>query len=584
MPEESNTNKLMFFHNDQLVFTVTHPGHQEDEDPKIGQQQISELLQKSLQALNELGYENAQLKIAEVFSFRAVPKQHYDSRLRTERKPGITPHDSTSLLFANIAGVDDDPIEFFDLVTKLEDRLLKGPDIAAGLILESLALNWFLGSAPEGSGTGGPGGWPVAYRGPSELAPYHITSIRLKTRWIDEVILGIRAFLAEIFGSPRPQIQTSQDIITNTDKGRHVNVIMLDTAPTSDTEAAYRDYRDKNPLIYSLLEPDGKLGPNGRLTLHRLPPAIKAKIENLSGVAHDYDMSDHGIHGASSIHTIAPCAKIHLVEVLNSRGMGNTESIIYGFKKAIEIMQTYPDDSCVVSCSFTHKLPLEDGHRIISLSDKANCFADFFTKADADLEDAILAKVRDVQWLKRQRASIQHACDYIYAQNSIVIAAAGNDRKPGQEVPPQARYPAALESVQGVGALPRTPVRLQYTKRKTASYSNVADRPGRIGIATLGGEAGEGQGVLGLYLGELPGGEDNRTKLAWWHGTSSATPIVSGLTAAILSTMGEEAFAVTSSRSRQPAQAAIDRMYSPERYIEESTGESEVDVLDIIQG
>jgi subtilase family serine protease len=52
----------------------------------------------------------------------------------------------------------------------------------------------------------------------------------------------------------------------------------------------------------------------------------------------------------------------------------------------------------------------------------------------------------------------------------------------------------------------------------------------------FGGEEGEGNGVLGVYVGNIPDGTPNGTPnltgWAWWAGTSFATPIISGLVAA----------------------------------------------------
>jgi subtilisin family serine protease len=158
-----------------------------------------------------------------------------------------------------------------------------------------------------------------------------------------------------------------------------------------------------------------------------------------------------------------------------------------------------------------------------------------------------------------------------------VIAAAGNDHRPGQSVAPQARVPAAFDSVQGVGALPKALPR-KNGKLKKASYSNQADKPRKIGITTLGGEEGEGQGVLGLYLGEFPCGEPNCTKWAWWAGTSFATPVVTGVTVAVLSNM------IGTDRQTQ---VAIERLYYPGQNINkivlDGDVEQEEDGLSMIQ-
>jgi subtilisin family serine protease len=122
------------------------------------------------------------------------------------------------------------------------------------------------------------------------------------------------------------------------------------------------------------------------------------------------------------------------------------------------------------------------------------------------------------------------------------IAAAGNDAydsDSAHHVRPKARYPAALNEVTGVGALsnPLEIVDIGNGQRKlrTSKFSNVADEPGIKGIVTLGGEAGEGKGILGLYIGEFPDGRRNTSKWAWWAGTSFATPIITATVASVLS-------------------------------------------------
>jgi subtilisin family serine protease len=116
-----------------------------------------------------------------------------------------------------------------------------------------------------------------------------------------------------------------------------------------------------------------------------------------------------------------------------------------------------------------------------------------------------------------------------------MVAAAGNDaqrnRHRNYHGRPSARYPAAFDTVIGVGALPRG---ASGSGIAAASYSNLADRPQKTGFATLGGEDGVENGVLGLYIGPFPDGRPNDTKWAWWAGTSFATPIVTGLVAGLL--------------------------------------------------
>ncbi len=576
MPESSPTYKVKYFQTNQFSILVSTQGGTEDDLNAL----TKELIAKSSEIIQGFdGYENAKLSPASQYYVDPVPSMDhcYVSKLSASRSPVITPRGKSSLAFVDIEGGDEDQIRFFRMINGLEAQLRNGPP-REGVTLDAVSPSWLVRSVSEGSGTGGPGGWPMAYRGAPELAPYQIRYRRIRNRLIDDAILWIRALLAETLGFSWPKIRTLEDIVTNTNKGEGVHVIILDTIPTSDTNRAYQRYKDKHPLINSLLTP------NGRLKQYPLDPTIKTEIDGLTAVAHDYDMSDHGLFVAGVIHTIAPLAKLHLIEVLNCNGIGNSDSMTFGLNKALQIMKdtNNASQSFVVNCSFTVDLPLEARHLLTRVF--AGTAADFFTRWDKELEDEILKKILDPVWLASQKTWLQQLCDTIYYYESRVIAAAGNDRLSTEEDAPQARMPAALSSVQGVGALPRLAARLQNGQRSTASYSNLADTPSRIGIVTLGGEAGEWQGVLGLYLGQFPGGEANNTNWAWWPGTSFATPILSGITALTLSDMAQSASAPGGTRSRQVAQQAIDRMYNIQRIIEDGRAEGGADILDVIQG
>ena len=545
MPSQNQKHKLTYFRPGQLTFLGTHPNQ-----AKPTYEQIEGLFSKCREVLKELGYDQAQLKRRSVVSFPATRTVDcYKSSLPATKSPAFTGQDEFSLIFADITGVDDDPIRFFWLITTLDEKLLRWS--IDEFTLKVISPNWLAsGAPPEGSGSGGPGGWPVAYRGASERAPYQFINL--------------------------------PDTVTKSRKGEGVDVVILDTAPSpQDLTEAYNEWQGKHPLIRSLLRPNGPL----RVTNN---PNLDTQVQ-VRG--HEYKMTDHGLFVAGIVHTIAPCAGIHLIEVLNPYGVGDLESITSGLEQAVRLIQNNPDRSFVVNCSLVVTLPLAEQHCYTRLEEDEYCFVDLYLELDRELERIILNKVGtlgrtpgdDSEWLVRQRSTLEDPCNDIYDLNSRVIAAAGNDRKPGrrdreqkpgQEDRPQARYPAALQNVQGVGALPRDSAS-PGGRHRTASYSNRADKPERIGITTLGGEEGEGQGVLGLYLGEFPGGEANCTKWAWWAGTSFATPITSGVTAAVLSGLPRP----------RATQEAIDELYRTRIIQEEPKGTvDKEDVLEMTQG
>jgi subtilisin family serine protease len=131
--------------------------------------------------------------------------------------------------------------------------------------------------------------------------------------------------------------------------------------------------------------------------------------------------------------------------------------------------------------------------------------------------------------------------------NGIVVAAAGNKGTKNGGAAPKALYPAAFNSVLGVGALDLNGNR--------AWYSNEADAPPVAGIVTTGGSAevethpqapsGEqyvclpDESLLGLYVSpqfpprytEQEEDLNNTNGLAWWSGTSFAAGVMSGILA-----------------------------------------------------
>jgi len=251
-------------------------------------------------------------------------------------------------------------------------------------------------------------------------------------------------------------------------------------------------------------------------------------------------MADHGLFVAGIIHSIVPQATIHLIEVLSPLGVGDLETLSGGLQKVLDVIYQKPPEpseseepqeprrKLVVNCSWMLDLPRVEEHlQALSYTDPEHAF---------EWEVWQLA-VND----ENQALALQGKCERLMALGRQVIAAAGNDRQGTNNgsIAPATRFPAAFLNTVGVGALPKDAVPDSTTQKyPSSSYSNIADVPNtEIKIATLGGEEGEGKGVLGLYLGEFPGCENqpNCTKWAWWAGTSFAAPILTGAIAAVLS-------------------------------------------------
>ena len=398
------------------------------------------------------------------------------------------------------------------LAKQLTERFQERP--IEGVTLVGALPNWLTSVASQAGGTGGPGGRPFPYFGNPKSAPY---------------VFDIKKQLKEAAG----------DGIYG--DGSDVDVVILDTAPCAqDLVSAYKECPD-HPLISTLL------GPNGKLHLY---PATYNELLRLGCTSlneHDYKMTDHGLFIAGIIHSIVPQAEIHLIEVLNQYGVGDLTSFVQGLLKIYTEGIFNRERKLVINCSWMLEYPLDDRHcRHMDLSDDP----------DAEFEQAVREYSRNDKWT---RVMLDSLFDRFFALGRQAFAAAGNDGRKDDDPRVSARFPAALKSVTGVGALPKSLTRKgdkknNYLPTVFSNLSESADSRGVVtkGVVTLGGEEGEGNGVLGLYIGEFPGCCHNETKWAWWSGTSFATPILTGAVASVLSRKGN---GVTTT------QAAIEKLY-----------------------
>jgi hypothetical protein len=472
--------------------------------------------------------ENAEAKLA---SKAAGPERQYIS-------PSIVERGSFSLVHMDVirlenenklGGGEEDPELLLDFILQLDERRKE----TMGEAIQVVSPNWLAStSRPEPGGTGGPGGLPTPYDGSPDTTEYR--------------------FHFDPPKSPPPAF-----LHLDRGTGKDVVVAILDTAPRLPLNAIYEQWAPQgHALISTLLDPK-----NPRLMVHTGDPRklLDPFLSRCKCIDHEYRMNDHGIFVAGIIHSLAPEAELHLFQVLNEYGVGTLE-IIGG---ALESVVTeFGKNTLVVNLSLTLDIPLEKGH----------------TKAwKKDVDDVLGEKIlRNKSWLERVAQLTEWISDLIYSLGSRVIAAAGNDYKEVEHGPqrPQARYPAAFERVVGVGALPRFKRHPSAAvPLRTASYSNLADRPKEKGITTLGGEEGAKEGVLGIYVEEFPNGSPSRNGWAWWCGTSFATPIMTGATAAVLSSM-------LSDDPRSTVEGAIQELYEAEAIL--TTGNE--DVLFVTQG
>ena len=418
-----------------------------------------------------------------------------------------------------------------DLNSQVREKPL---EIAPDVTLRAYPLNWLAGGANGQSGTGGPGSWPVQADAPAAD--------------------GWKFHLLNETGAASALPQTGG-------LGDGVHVAILDTLPSiHDLDRAYAKWGVIHPLLGEMLKPNGPL---------RFYPASYADLQPFQGYdlrGHRYLMSDHGLFIAGIIHSIVPNAVLHLYEVLNPYGVGSIEGIARGLAQVLHNPEIQ-DRQLVVNCSFMFGIPLEE------TDDPESPFNGMNAAAIKDLALSVQAIFDPV--LKRP--------------DTVVVAAAGNEGYRtinGTAVRPPTRYPAYLDAVVGVGALPPS-AQPETTVYQGATYSNLSDNPVGGSYITLGGEPGLGNGIRGVFTGDFPiyappvgclgailrvlglgalptpgpvpdayslmRGQirysRNRTGWAWWAGTSFATPVVSGILASNRSLPG----AAISGTPRDPA-------------------------------
>lgn len=414
-----------------------------------------------------------------------------------------------SLVFADIPALRDEDLllRFVDLTRARIDALQS--EWGSSFLFQATTPNWLACGAGQNNGSGGPGGEPVA---PSTL------------------------------GAPKPLPAGLGSTTAPKQRGRCVDIFILDTAPCEiDLKRAYhkwveeplRGHGDLNSHLDALIGPAGALG-----HIHNHPRIHYAGHTHLLEVAnaylpqHDYVMSDHGLFVASIINQYAPGARLHLIEVLNPFGVGTLESIANGFARAADFALKYPCAKVVVNASLFLDVGQADTDSLKALIEHDPFWQRYLVDQNGN-------HIADENELNMLVEPLRVVCEFLRNQAAVeIIAAAGNDGRTirdsqGNNVPfhPIARFPAAYPTVTGVGA--------RNFDDSVSLYSNQSDRPPVDGVETFGGNViGDRSdpefGALGVYIGTFPDRTPNQYGLARWSGTSFATPMVTGLVAALL--------------------------------------------------
>lgn len=351
--------------------------------------------------------------------------------------------------------------------------------------IDAIAPDWYAPGCPAQIGTGGPGARPVPYTGSTTTIPYK-------------------------FRLPADLPATGGEL--------PVEVAILDTAPPQTLiDGAYTAGHALLATMYSKL----------RIS-YAAANGIPLPAEDEIVEAHDYVMFDHGLFAAGIIHSIAPEATLHLVQVLNDHGVGSALGIWRGLA---QVAASLPAGALLINCSLVLATPSE--------SELTNTlWANWGSPAEiqAAIEATFATLDAPLRWIEANRRFANNARQESATTLKPVIAAAGNDWQAGQPRPP-ARFPARSDFAFGIGAM-------KMGVDEPATYSCISDNPSNIGLMTCGGDAlptgfsDPDKGILGIYLGTFPGNGStpaNTTQWARWSGTSFATPVVSGTLARLLS-------------------------------------------------
>lgn len=596
--------KYAHFRDDQIAFLVVHP------QAEITSDQINAALKKSIDDTMGKFQVGATLTWprSQILSFPRPTDLEFEQQQairdelirqnqnRENPDPDFDPANYISELFnpqdpsrlgfsifiGNIINAEFEPRTLFTIIRELREKM-KDKEFPDGqLTVKSVSPNWLMGNASQGGSTGGPGGLPKPFKGTDQSG-------------------GMQAGF-NIIDKLRPNLYGT---------GENVDVVILDTAPCPhDLVIAHKEWQKDHPIIKTLL------GPAGKLRLYSASYDQLLRMYNTSFNSHDYKMSDHGLFAAGIIHSIAPEATIHLIEVLNPFGVGDLLTLAEGFHTLFHKIykEAKLGRKLVVNCSLMLELPLiEDHFYADEMKVQANDREPPDNVDDVNFEkDALQLAIEDQDAV----LEINELCKRLFGIGRQVVAAAGNDwdngkaRRRRRNLPilgaPLARYPAAFASVIGVGALPKNSLDPQTGMYRTSNYSNLGDRPAGDGIMTLGGEEGRNnqvgeKGILGLYLSEKfprrptdpnknkneitmfdrkphqdeDKNEDNRW--AWWSGTSFATPILTGTIAAVLSSKLS-----TGAYQFDNTQQVIRALYEAGVILEAKTDAQE-DVMDVNQ-
>jgi hypothetical protein len=381
----------------------------------------------------------------------------------------------------------------------------------AGMIIDDMSLsattpNWLFSGAGHVFTDGGPGGLPVPVPGGGPTPNQY----QFDKTEVDRIIAQC-----------------------NANPGKAVTVVIFDAVPPEETSI---------PLTLKIVR-EGDLG-------IQLPQTPEQNQHHHYTHRYEYEMSDHGLFIAGTIRDFAPDADIYLVEVLNHYGVGTIETLTAGFDALSQRRGRFAEIpkeniALIVNCSLCMECPAPNDNGEIIL-------ANYDGEGNEIPPPMILYSPEQV--FEPLRTAVDRFYQQFAALDVQIVAAAGNNGEENVAPPPPATYPAALDSVLGVGAM--------ESAYQRAWYSNLADVQPYDGVMVYGGkgnhivpnqaapdglkewsETDSAEGMLGVYIGAFPPKPNPQTgevtalaqasSNGWgrWSGTSFATGVMSGILA-----------------------------------------------------